>query len=334
MSELTELRADDLASMEVFAGCRVEDLMPLAELLQPLRSAPGQALMRQGEPAVSFLLISSGRVEVRHVGDDGVVMLDEVAAGRIVGEMALLRDKPRTATVTTTETLTGWIGDTRAFACMAEIPGVKDRLVRTARQRLAAFITPVPVRLKDHSELLLRPVLPGDSARASNGPVEFSSETLYRRFMSAREPTPALMDYLFEVDYVDHFVWVIIDPAEAEDNIVADARFVRDETDPTHAEIAFIVGDAYQGKGLGTFLMKALAIAARVDGVEKFSARVLSDNQSMRAILDGFGAFWKREDLGVVSTVIDVPDRSNVHLPRPLTEQIRGVARQVIEAVG
>jgi hypothetical protein len=58
MSELTELRADDLASMEVFAGCRVEELLPLAALLQPLRSAPGQALMRQGEPAVSFLLIS------------------------------------------------------------------------------------------------------------------------------------------------------------------------------------------------------------------------------------------------------------------------------------
>jgi CRP-like cAMP-binding protein len=159
MSELTELRADDLASMEVFAGCRVEDLLPLAELMQPLRSAPGQALMRQGEPAVSFLLISSGRVEVRHVGDDGVVMVDELAAGRIVGEMALLRDKPRTATVTTTEALTGWIGDTSAFACMAEIPGVKDRLVRTARQRLAAFITPVPVRLRDRSELLLRPVI-------------------------------------------------------------------------------------------------------------------------------------------------------------------------------
>lgn len=334
MAELTELRADDLATMEVFAGCRVSDLMPLAELLQPLRSAPGQALMRQGERAVSFLLISSGRVEVRHVGDDGVVMLDEVSAGRIVGEMALLRDQPRTATVTTTEALTGWIGDTDAFACMAEIPGVKDRLVRTARQRLASFINPIPVRLRDGTHLLLRPVLPGDSARATNGPVEFSSETLYRRFMTTREPTQALMDYLFEVDYVDHFVWVMIDPAEEAENIVADARFVRDEIDPTLAEIAFIVGDDYQGKGVGSFLMKALAVAAGVDGVEKFSARVLSDNLAMRSILDEFGAFWMREDVGVVTTVIDVPDRRDVHLPKTLIDEIRGVARQVIEAVG
>lgn len=334
MSELTELRADDLASMEVFAGCRVEQLIPLAELLQPLRSVPGQALMRQGEPAVSFLLISSGRVEVSHIGDDGAVMLDQVSAGRIVGEMALLRDKPRTATVTTTETLMGWIGDSMALARMAEIPGVKDRLVRTARQRLAALGTPVPVRLRDHSELLLRPVLPGDSARVSHGPVKFSGETLYRRFMTSHEPGPALMEYLFEVDYVDHFVWVMINPAEAQETIVADARFVRDEADPTVAEIAFIVGDAYQGVGVGTFLMKALAIAARVDGVEKFSARVLSDNQPMRAILDGFGAFWEREDLGVVTTVVDVPHRRDVRLPRPLTERINGVARHVIDAVG
>lgn len=334
MSELTKLRADDLATMEVFAGCRVSDLLPLAERLQPLRSPPGEALMRQGEPAVSFLLISSGRVEVSHVGDDGMVMISEVAAGRIVGEMALLRDQPRTATVTTTDTLTGWIGDTDAFARMAGIPGVKDRLVRTARQRLASFITPVPVRLRDGTELLLRPVLPGDSARATNGPVEFSSETLYRRFMSTREPTKALMDYLFEVDYVDHFVWVMIDPAEEADNIIADARFVRDEIDPTRAEIAFIVGDDYQGKGVGSFLMKALAVAARVDGVEKFSARVLSDNLAMRSILDEFGAYWIREDLGVVITEIDVPDRRDVHLPKQLAEQIRGVARQVIEAVG
>ena len=61
------------------------------------------------------------------------------------------------------------------------------------------------------------------------------------------------MTYLFEVDYVDHFVWVM---TEGEDgSVVADARFVRDEADATVAEVAFIVGDDYQGRGVGTFLM-------------------------------------------------------------------------------
>lgn len=331
MAELTTLRADELASMEVFAGCSAQDLLPLAEQLQPLRAAAGQVLMRQGEPAVSFLLISSGRAEVKHAGDDGVVILDGVSAGMIVGEIALLRDIPRTATVTTTEPLTGWIGDAKAFATMAEIPGIMDRLVRTARQRLAAFITPIPVHLADGSTLLLRPVLPGDSERNSHGPVQFSSETLYRRFMTVRAPSQTLMDYLFEVDYVDHFVWVMVDGVDGP--VVADARFVRDEHDPTVAEIAFLVGDAYQGRGIGSFLINALAVAAGVGGVEKFSARVLSDNVPMRTILDRFGALWERDEPGVVTTVIAVPEDRSLHLKRKQAAQIRDVARQVIRAV-
>jgi len=153
--------------------------------------------------------------------------------------------------------------------------------------------------------LLLRPVLPGDSERTMQGHVQFSGETLYRRFMSPRVPSPALMDYLFEVDYVDHFVWVVTD---ADGYPVADARFIRDEHDPTVAEIAFTVADAYQGRGIGTFLMGALSVAARVDGVEKFSGRVLSDNLPMRTIMDHYGAVWQRDDVCVVTTVIDVPD--------------------------
>ncbi len=193
--------------------------------------------------------------------------------GWIVGEIALLRDTPRTATVVAIERLTGWVGGREAFATMLEIPGMLDKLVRTARQRLAAFITPIPVRMRDGTELYLRPVLPGDNERTTNGPVEFSSETLYRRFQSPRTPTKSLMTYLFEVDYIHHFVWVMTDGPEGP--VVADARFVRDEDDPAVAEVAFIVGDDYQGRGIGTFLMSALVVAADYTGVHRFTARVL-----------------------------------------------------------
>ena len=77
------------------------DLAPLAAALQPLRAEAGDELMHQGEQAVSFLLISSGTAEVtpcrrrrrggRQRGD----------AGMVVGEIALLRNGHRTATVTT-----------------------------------------------------------------------------------------------------------------------------------------------------------------------------------------------------------------------------------------
>ena len=332
MSGLTDVRADDLVGLEVFAGTDVETLIPLAAQLRPLAAAAGQVLMQQGEMAVSFLLIGSGSAEVTHTGADGHDTVVEVTPGLIIGEIALLRDAPRTATVMATEPLTGWVGGREAFATMLEVPGVMDRLVRTARQRLAAFVTPIPVPVRDGSILYLRPVLPGDIERTTNGPVEFSGETLYRRFQSIRVPSKTLMAYLFEVDYLEHFVFVLTDGPDGP--VVADARFVRDEANPAEAEIAFIVGDAYQGKGIGTLLMGAISVAAGYDGVQRFTARVLSDNQAMRAILDRFGATWHRDDLGVVVTEIDVPQPEDLAFPPELTKQIRDVARQVIRAVG
>jgi len=328
----TVVRADELAALEVFAGCPPDALVPLAAQLRPLTAEPGQVLMQQGELAVSFLLIGSGRAEVTHVGTDGHDTVAELGPGLIVGEIALLRDTTRTATVIASQRLTGWVGGRDAFATMLEIPGMLDKLVRTARQRLAAYITPIPVRMRDGSELYLRPVLPGDRERTTNGPVEFSEETLYRRFQTPKVPTKSLMTYLFEVDYVHHFVWVVTDQPEG--SVIADVRYVRDEADPTEAEVAFIVADEYQGRGIGTFLMAALAVAAESQGVERFTARVLSDNYPMRAILDRFGARWRRDDLGVVTTEIDVPDARALGLPDRLIKQIRAAARQVIRAVG
>jgi protein lysine acetyltransferase len=329
---VTAVRADELAGMEFFAGCSANALVPLAAQLRPLTAAPGQVLMCQGEHAVSFLLIGSGRAEVTHTGPEGVATVVEVRPGLIVGEIALLRDAPRTATVVATERLTGWVGGHDAFAAMLEVPGMVDKLVRLARQRLAAFITPIPVQVRDGTELFLRPVLPGDNERTVNGPVEFSTETLFRRFQSMRRPTESLMAYLFEVDYADHFAWVMTDGVDGP--AVADARFVREENDPATAEIAFTVGDIYQGRGIGTWLMSALAVAAGDDGVQRFSARVLTDNYPMRRILDRFGAIWQREDLGVVTTVIDVPRPDELAFPPELTARIRDVARQTIRAVG
>jgi protein lysine acetyltransferase len=330
VAELIVGRAEELAVMDIFAGCPVDDLVALAARVEPLGAAAGQVLMQQGEPAVSFLLISSGAAVIEHIGADGVVDVGRAAAGEIVGEIALLRDIPRIATVTAAEPLTGWVGDNDAFTLMAHIPGVMPRLLRTVRQRLAAFITPIPIRVRDGSLLLLRPVLPGDDERTVHGHILFSSETLYRRFMTARLPSPALMHYLSQVDYVDHFVWVVTDGIDP----VADARFVRDESDPTVAEIAFTVADAYQGRGIGGFLIGALAIAARASGVERFSARMLSGNVPMRAIMDHFGAVWQREDIGVITTVIEVPGPRELGIKRELADEINRVARQVVEALG
>ena len=332
MAGLIGVHADELTALEVFAGYPAEDLVPLAAQLRPLAAGSGQVLMQQGELAVSFLLIRSGEAEVTHNGVDGHDIVATLTAGMIVGEIALLSDTPRTATVIATSPVRGWVGGRDAFATMLAIPGMLDRLLRTARQRLAAFITPIPVCLRDGTELHLRPVLPGDNERTAHGPVEFSGETLYRRFQSVATPTKSLMRYLFEVDYVHHYVWVMTDGFEGP--VVADARFVRAENDPSAAEIAFIVADAYQNKGIGTFLMGALAIAADVSGVRSFTARVLAENYPMRAIIDHFGARWHLEDLGVLTTVIDVPRPRYPPFTPALIKEIRNMTHHVIRTGG
>jgi RimJ/RimL family protein N-acetyltransferase len=148
--------------------------------------------------------------------------------------------------------------------------------------------------------------------------------------MTAREPTQALMDYLFQVDYINHFVWVVTD---LDGNIVADARYVREDYDRTVAEIAFMIADEYQGRGIGSFLMKAVVVAAHLGGVETFTARVLSENRAMRKIFTKYGAEWVREDLGVVLTSFAVPELADISLPPELIDQIRDVARQVLQAL-
>lgn len=328
MAERIVQRASDLAALSVFADCFGADLYPLARDLTPLHAGIGDVLMTQGDPADFFLIIHRGRVEITHSSEDGYSFVTDVEAGRIVGEIALLRHSPRTATVTAIEELEGWVGGDDAFDELIELPGVLAMLIRTSRQRLAAFITPIPMLLRDGTRLLLRPVLPGDNERTTNGPVEFSSETLYRRFQSPRVPTAGLMRYLFEVDYVDHYVWVVT--TESGD-VVADARFVRDGRGSTAAEVAFTVGDEYQRRGIGSYLMGALVVAARVAGVKQFTARVLSENLAMRAILNHAGARWEREDLGVVTTVVDVP--TTVPFGPETEKRIEDVVRQVMRAL-
>jgi protein lysine acetyltransferase len=191
--------------------------------------------MRQGEPAVSFSIITSGRVEIRHTGPDGQLVVTELSSATIVGEIALLRDAPRTATVIAKDDVRGYVGRNGAFDCMLAMPVMADRMVRTARQRLAAYITPIPVGAADGAGLSLR------ALRGQRGIFAGNPAPAIPRWCS--RPSRA---YLFEVDYVDHFVWVVTDGVDGP--VIADARFIRDQDHAASAEVALTVADAYQGR--------------------------------------------------------------------------------------
>jgi hypothetical protein len=67
--------------------------------------------------------------------------------------------------------------------------------------------------------------------------------------------------------------------------------------------------------------------------VERFSGRMLADNVGMRTLMDHYGACWQRDDVGVVTTVIDVPDLAHLSLSRDMAAEIKHTARQVIRSV-
>ena len=95
-----------------------------------------------------------------------------------------------------------------------------------------------------------------------------------------------------------------------------------------------MVGDDYQGRGIGTFLMDALVPAARGSGIKRFAARVLSHNFPMPKIPEHSGATWERDDRNMIVTEFDVPKPGKLSLSRRQYRDIYTLAQHVIKAVG
>jgi protein lysine acetyltransferase len=146
--------------------------------------------------------------------------------------------------------------------------------------------------------------------QASGPPVKlrgerlFSAETRYKRFFGAVHITAPLARYLAEVDYVDHFAWVAVDSSDVP---MGGATYVRSASDRALADISFLIEDEFQGRGLGTLLMGAVAVAARRNGISGFCADVLAENAPMRAIFARAGVTWQPAQAGVVHGYAAVP---------------------------
>jgi protein lysine acetyltransferase len=293
----------DLAASDLFADAAPADLARLAEALTPVAEAAGTVLMRRGEPAHRFLLLTAGSVEVL-VGEE-IPTPYRVAPGSILGEIALLRHGRHSARVTAATDVRGLVGDAVMLERLLAVPGVRNRLVTRARQRLAAGLRPVPVMLVDGTTVRLRPVHPEDGARLVEAAAAASRATVFRRFFTTANPSAETARFLTEIDYVDHFAWAALDEHELP---IGGVTYVRTEADVAEAEISFSIVDEFRGRGLGTIFMAAIAVAARHNGIARFVAEVLVENAPMRAILVHAGMVFGPAEEGVLRGVGPVPD--------------------------
>jgi RimJ/RimL family protein N-acetyltransferase len=149
-------------------------------------------------------------------------------------------------------------------------------------------------------------------------------ESRYRRFFSpVHELGAGQVRYLTEVDHRTHEALIAIDPSSAQGLGVA--RFVRSGTDPRAAEVAVAVVDSWQGRGLGTALLEALAARAHEEGVERFTASVLADNPAMLGLLRNLGDTEVVDRAaGVVELEIEL---RGPRVPAGLSETVREAAR-------
>ncbi|MGH9020559.1 MAG: GNAT family N-acetyltransferase [Acidimicrobiales bacterium] len=143
----------------------------------------------------------------------------------------------------------------------------------------------------------LRPIRPDDADALVAFHNRLSTQSVYQRYFSLHPVlSPGEVTHLTTVDYVDRMAFVV----EDDDGLVAVARYDRYPASD-EAEVAFLVSDDHQRRGLGRRLLDELAAAARERGVTSFVAETQVDNASMLGLFMSSGyPLTRTTDDGVV----------------------------------
>ncbi len=163
---------------------------------------------------------------------------------------------------------------------------MSDRQARIGRNLKEAEVNgPVPERAgQTHgqgprigTQVSIRVASPGDQERLRRMFSRSSSETIYRRFHTPYSDVPEwMLALMLGVDHHDKLSLVAV----AEEEIIGHAMFVR-LGDGSEAEMAIVVEDGWQSKGVGKLLLSELAQRARLRGIEIFIGEVLGNNRRM-----------------------------------------------------
>jgi RimJ/RimL family protein N-acetyltransferase len=142
--------------------------------------------------------------------------------------------------------------------------------------------------LRDGRPIEIRALRPGDRAEMLAAIGRTSMQSLQRRFFAPKKGfSEQEMAFFLNIDFEKHVALVAQIDDDGRPAIAGGGRYIA--VRPGQAEIAFVVVDAYQGQGIGTMLMRHLAILARDAGLRELIATVLPENTAMLKVFKKFG---------------------------------------------
>jgi RimJ/RimL family protein N-acetyltransferase len=143
-------------------------------------------------------------------------------------------------------------------------------------------------RLRDGRTIEIRALRPDDREDMLAAIERSSMQSLQRRFfVPKRGFSENEVSFFMNIDFTNHVALVAQIDEEAGSKIVGGGRYI--VVRPGQAELAFVVVDAFQGKGIGTMLMRHLLAIARDAGLKELTAEVLPENAAMLKVFSGFG---------------------------------------------
>jgi RimJ/RimL family protein N-acetyltransferase len=142
--------------------------------------------------------------------------------------------------------------------------------------------------LRDNRPITIRALRPDDRAGMLAAIGRTSMQSLQRRFFVPKKGfSEQEMAFFLNIDFESHVAIVAEIAEDGRPVIAGGGRYI--VVEPGQAELAFVVVDAYQGLGIGTTLMRHLAVLARKAGLKELVAEVLPENIAMLKLFKTFG---------------------------------------------
>jgi RimJ/RimL family protein N-acetyltransferase len=143
-------------------------------------------------------------------------------------------------------------------------------------------------QLRDGRTVKIRALRPDDETSMLAAIDRTGTESLKRRFfVTKREFSDMETAFFMNIDFVNHVALVAEIDEDGKTAIVGGGRYVVVESG--HAEVAFIVVDAYQRHGIGAILVRHIVGLARAAGLKQLAADVLPENVAMLNVLGKLG---------------------------------------------